>query len=39
MLFAPEKFGQIGDGKLLIPEPKPWTIDVKKGGWKYLENK
>jgi hypothetical protein len=22
---------QIGDGKLWLPEPKPWTIDVKTG--------
>lgn len=28
---------QIGNGKLWLPEPKPWTIDVKKGTWKYVE--
>ncbi len=25
---------QIGDGKLLLPEPKPWTLNVKTGEWK-----
>jgi hypothetical protein len=30
---------QIGDGKLWVPEPKPWTIDVKTGKWKYVEDK
>ena len=30
---------QIGDGKLWVPEPKPWTIDVKTGEWKYVEDK
>jgi len=29
---------QIGEGKLWLPEPKPWTIDVKSGKWKYVEN-
>lgn len=29
---------QIGEGKLWVPEPKPWTIDVKSGKWKYVEN-
>jgi len=28
---------QIGNGKLWLPEPKPWTINVKKGTWKYVE--
>jgi len=27
---------EIGDGKLWLPEPKTWTIDVKSGRWKYL---
>jgi hypothetical protein len=22
---------QIGDGKLWLPEPKPWTLDLKTG--------
>lgn len=25
---------EIGDGKLWVPEPKPWAIDVKTGEWK-----
>ena len=25
---------QIGDGKLLLPEPKPFTLNVKTGEWK-----
>ncbi|AEE54177.1 family 43 glycosylhydrolase [Haliscomenobacter hydrossis] len=29
---------EIGDGKLRLPEPKTWTIDVKSGRWKYLGN-
>ena len=29
---------QIGDGKLWVPEPKPWTIDVKTGEWKYADS-
>ncbi|MFT3822506.1 MAG: family 43 glycosylhydrolase [Chitinophagaceae bacterium] len=28
---------EIGDGKLWLPEPKPWTINVKTGEWKLLE--
>jgi len=28
---------EIGDGKLWLPEPKPWTIDVKTGGHKFIE--
>lgn len=28
---------EIGDGKLWVPEPKPWTLDVKTGTWRYLE--
>lgn len=27
---------EIGDGKLWLPEPKPWAIDVKAGTWKYV---
>jgi Glycosyl hydrolases family 43 len=30
---------QIGDGKLWVPEPKPWTINFKTGEWKYVEDK
>ena len=26
---------EIGDGKLWLPEPKPWTIYIKSGKWKY----
>ena len=26
---------EIGDGKLWLPEPKPWSIDIKTGKWKY----
>lgn len=28
---------EIGDGKLWVPEPKPWTIDVKTGQYKYVQ--
>jgi hypothetical protein len=28
---------EIGDGKLWVPEPKPWTLDIKSGKWKYSE--
>lgn len=27
---------EIGEGKLWLPEPKAWTIDVKSGRWEYL---
>ncbi len=30
---------QIGGGKLWLPEPKPWTINVKTGEWKYVTEK
>lgn len=30
---------QIGDGKLWLPEPKPWTINVKTGKWKQIDDK
>lgn len=30
---------QIGEGKLWLPEPKPWTINVKTGEWKQMEDK
>jgi Glycosyl hydrolases family 43 len=26
---------EIGDGKLWLPEPRPWNIDIKTGKWKY----
>jgi hypothetical protein len=29
---------QIGDGKFWVPEPKPWTLDIKKGEWKYVQS-
>jgi hypothetical protein len=25
---------EIGDGKLWLPEPKPWIIDIKTGKWR-----
>ncbi|MEP7107199.1 MAG: family 43 glycosylhydrolase [Ferruginibacter sp.] len=30
---------QIGDGKLWVPEPRPWTINVKTGKWNYVGEK
>jgi hypothetical protein len=30
---------QIGDSKLWVPEPKPWTITVQTGEWKFVEDK
>ena len=29
---------EIGDGKLRLPEPRPWTINIKTGEWKYVNN-
>lgn len=29
---------QIGEGKLWVPEPKPWTLNVKTGEWKYASD-
>jgi hypothetical protein len=29
---------EIGEGKLFVPQPKPWTLDVKTGEWKYIED-
>lgn len=29
---------EIGEGKLWVPEPKPWTIDVKTGEYKFIES-
>jgi len=29
---------QIGGGKLWLPEPKPWSLDIKTGKWKYHIN-
>jgi len=26
---------EIGKGKLWVPEPKPWSLDIKTGEWKY----
>ncbi|MEO8415556.1 MAG: family 43 glycosylhydrolase [Ginsengibacter sp.] len=28
---------EIGDGKLWVPEPKPWTINIKTGTWNYSQ--
>jgi hypothetical protein len=28
---------EISEGKLWVPEPKPWTIDVKTGVWKQVD--
>ncbi len=28
---------EIGNGKLWIPEPKPWNLDIKKGTWEYAK--
>jgi hypothetical protein len=30
---------QISDGKLWVPEPKPWTINVNTGKWAYSDDK
>ena len=30
---------EIGDGKLWVPEPKPWALNIKTGEWKYVEKK
>ncbi|MBC8054937.1 MAG: family 43 glycosylhydrolase [Sphingobacteriaceae bacterium] len=30
---------QIGNGKLWLPEPKPWQLNVKTGEWSYLNKK
>ncbi|MEP6748916.1 MAG: family 43 glycosylhydrolase [Bacteroidota bacterium] len=29
---------EIGDGKLWLPAPRPWILDVKTGKWKYSIN-
>jgi hypothetical protein len=28
---------EIGDGRLWVPQPKPWTINIKTGKWKFVE--
>lgn len=28
---------EIGEGRLWVPEPKPWTLDVQTGVWKYAQ--
>ena len=33
-LWMPVK---IGDGKLWLPEPKPWALDIKAGTWRYVD--
>ena len=30
---------EIGAGKLWVPEPKPWTINVKTGQWRLVADK
>ncbi|MBC7886974.1 MAG: family 43 glycosylhydrolase [Ferruginibacter sp.] len=27
---------EIGKGKLWVPEPKPWSLNIKTGEWKYV---
>lgn len=27
---------EIGDGNLKLPQPRPWSLDIKTGEWKYL---
>jgi len=34
-LWAPT---QIGDGKLWVPEPKPWRLNIKTGEWVYIND-
>ena len=29
---------EIGDGKLWLPEPRPWTLNIKTGEWKQAES-
>jgi len=28
---------EIGEGKLWVPQPKPWTINIKTGKWNYVQ--
>lgn len=28
---------EIGEGKLWVPEPRPWTINIQTGTWDYLQ--
>ncbi len=28
---------EIGEGRLWLPEPKPWKLDVKQGTWEYIK--
>ena len=30
---------EIGDGKLWVPQPKPWALNIKTGEWKPVEAK
>ncbi len=30
---------EIGEGKLWLPQPKPWKLNIKKGTWKYATEK
>jgi hypothetical protein len=27
---------QIGEGKLWVPQPQPWTLNIKTGQWKFV---
>jgi hypothetical protein len=27
---------QIGEGKLWVPQPQPWTLNIKTGHWKFV---
>jgi len=27
---------ELGDGKLWLPKPQPWELNIKTGEWKYL---
>jgi hypothetical protein len=29
---------QIGGGKFWLPEPRPWSLNVKTGEWKFVDN-
>jgi Glycosyl hydrolases family 43 len=28
---------EIGSGKLRVPEPRPWSLNIKTGEWKYIQ--
>jgi len=29
---------EIGNGQLQVPQPKPWTINIKTGQWSYIQD-